>query len=73
MVLKNDCSKFSRSKRSVAVLSLLLCYLRDVENQMPSTLLKFILNSIKIVHVPMKPKRIIFGMRCWEYFAKDFL
>jgi len=31
MVLKNDCSKFRRSKRSVAKLSLLLCCLRDGE------------------------------------------
>jgi len=37
MLLKNDCSKFSRSKRSVAELSLLLCYLRDGENNLPST------------------------------------
>jgi len=35
-VLKNDCSKFSRSKRSVAKLSLLLCCLRDGENTLPS-------------------------------------
>jgi len=33
----NDCSKFSRSKRSVAKLSLLLCCLRDRENNLPST------------------------------------
>jgi len=36
-VLKSDCSKFSRSKRSVAKLSLLLCCLRDGENNLPST------------------------------------
>ena len=36
-VLKNDCSKFSRSKRSVAKLSLLLCCLRDGENNLIST------------------------------------
>ena len=36
-VLKNDCSKFSRSKRSVAKLSLLLYCLRDGENNLPST------------------------------------
>jgi len=35
-VLKNDCSKFSYSKRSVAKLSLLLCCLRDGENNFPS-------------------------------------
>jgi len=37
LLLKNDCSKFSRSKRSVAKLSLLLCCLRDCENNLPST------------------------------------
>jgi len=36
-VLKNYCSKFSRSKRSVAKLSLMLCCLRDGENNLPST------------------------------------
>jgi len=32
----------------VAKLSLLLCYLRDGENNFPSTRLKFIVNSIKM-------------------------
>ena len=36
-VLKNDCPKFSRSKGSVAKLYLLLCFLRDGENILPST------------------------------------
>jgi len=36
-VLKNDCSKFSRSKRSVAKLPLLFCCLWDGENNFPST------------------------------------
>jgi len=36
-VLKNDCSKFSRSKRSVAKFSLFLCCLRGGENNLPST------------------------------------
>jgi len=36
-VLKNDCSKFSRSKGSLAKLSLLLCCLRDGENNLPSS------------------------------------
>jgi len=36
-VLKNDCSKFSRSKRLVAKLSLMLFCLRDGENNLPST------------------------------------
>jgi len=40
MVLKKDYSKFSRSKRSVSKLSLLLCYLRDGENNLPSTAFK---------------------------------
>jgi len=39
-VLKNDCSKFSRSKRSVAKLSLLLCCLRVGENNLLSTPIK---------------------------------
>jgi len=39
-VLKNGCSKFSRWKRSVAKVSLLLCCLRDGENNLPSTLFK---------------------------------
>ena len=58
-VLKNDCSKFSRSKRSVANLSLFLCCLRDRENNLPSTRLKLIVNLIKNVHAPMKPQRVI--------------
>jgi len=32
-----------------------------------------ILNSIKNVHVPMKPQPIISATRGWEYFAKDYL
>ena len=36
-VLKNYCSKFNCSKRSVATLSFLLCCLRDGENNLPST------------------------------------
>jgi len=36
MVFKIDCSKFSRSKGSVAKLSLLLCCLQDGENNLPS-------------------------------------
>jgi len=35
--------------------------------------LKFILNSVKNVYVPMKPQRIISATRRWEYFAKDYL
>ena len=72
-VLKNDCSKFSRSKRSVAKLSSLLCYLRVAENICPLPRLKFILNSIKNVHVPMKPQRLISAAGGWEHFAKDYI
>jgi len=35
--------------------------------------IKFILNSIKNVHVPKKPQRVISVTRGWEYFAKDYL
>jgi len=35
--------------------------------------LKFILNSIKNAHVPMKPQRVISATRGWKYFAKDYL
>jgi len=66
MVLKNDCSKFRRSKRSVAKLSLLLCCLRDGESTCPLPRLKFVLNSIKNVHVPKKPQRVISATRVWE-------
>ena len=46
-VLKNDCSKFSRLKTSVAKFSLLLCCLRAGEKICPLPRLKLILNSIK--------------------------
>ena len=39
----------------------------------PLPRLKFILNSIKNMHVPKKPQRIISTTRRWEYFAKDYL
>jgi len=39
----------------------------------PLPRLKFILNSIKNVHVPMKPQLVISAARGWEYFAKDYL
>jgi len=56
-------------------LSFLCCY---VVCEMEKTIclltrLKFILNSIKNVHVPMKPQRLISATRGWEYFAKDYL
>ena len=72
-VSKIDCSKFSRSKWSMAKLSLFLCCLPDGENNLPLPRLKFILNSIKNVHAPMKPQRVISAARVWEYFAKDYL
>ena len=54
-------------------LSLLLCCLRVGENNLPSTPFKFILNSMKNVHVPNKPQRVISATRGWEYFAMDYL
>ena len=71
--LKNYCSKFSRSKRSVAKLSLLLCCLRDGENNLPSTLFKIYTEFNKNVHVAKKPQRVISAAIGWEYFAKDYL
>jgi len=73
MVLKNDCSKFNRSVWSVAMLYLLFRCLQVGENNLPSTPLKFILNSTKNVHVPVKPQSAISATRGWEYFAKDYL
>jgi len=56
-------------------LSFLCCY---VVCEMQKTIgplphLKFALNSIKNVHVPMKPDHVISASRGWEYFAKDYL
>ena len=39
----------------------------------PLCCLKFILNSIKNVHAPMKPQRVISVARGWENVAKDYL
>jgi len=39
----------------------------------PLPRLKFILNSIKNVHVPKKPQRVISATGGWKYFAKDYL
>ena len=55
-VLKNDCSTFCRSK-NVYEMEKTIC---------PLPRLKFILNSIKNVHVPMKPQRVISATRGWE-------
>jgi len=57
------------------LLSFLCCYVvSEMEKRIcPLPRLKFILNSIKNVHVPMKPQREISAKRGWEYFAKDHL
>ena len=68
-----DCSKFSRSKGSVAKLSLLLCYLRDGENNLPSPLFKIYIEFNKNMYLPLKLQRIISARKGWEYFAKDYL
>jgi len=54
-------------------LSFLCCYIVcELEKTIyPLPRLKFILNSIKNVHVPMKPQRVISATRGWEDFAKD--
>jgi len=71
---KNDCSKFSRSKRSVAKLSFFAVMLFARWRK------QFTLNTVwnlywiqKNVHVPMKPQRLISATTGWEYFAKDYL
>ena len=56
-------------------LNFLCCYV-DCEMQKticPLPHLIYILNSIKYVHVPKKPQRVISATRSWEYFAKDYL
>jgi len=56
-------------------LSFLCCYVVcDLGKTIcPLPRLTFLLNSIKNVHVPMKPQRVISATRGWEYFAKDYL
>jgi len=56
-------------------LSFLCCYVvREMEKTIcPLPRLKFILKSIKNVHVPMKAQRVISATRGWKYFAKDYL
>jgi len=56
-------------------ISFLCCYVVcEMEKTIFSLLhLKYILNSIKNVHVPKKPQRVISATRGWEYFAKDCL
>jgi len=56
-------------------LSFLCCYIVcEIEKTIcPLPRLKYILNSMKNVHVPKKPQRVISATRGWEYFAKDSL
>ena len=56
-------------------LSFLCCYVvcKMEKTICPLLRSKFILNSIKNLHVPMKPQRVISATRGWEYFAKDYL
>ena len=50
------------------------CVVCEMEKTIcPLPRLKFILNSIKHVHAPMKPQRVISAARALEYFAKDYL
>jgi len=50
------------------------CVVCEMEKTIcPLPHLKFMLNSIKNVHVPMKPQRLISATRGWEYFGKDYL
>ena len=75
MVLKNDCSKFSRSKRPVVNLSLLFCCLRDGENNLPSTLLKIYTEfNKKCACTNETATRNLCNERLGvAYFAKDYL
>jgi len=50
-----------------------MLFARYEKKNYPQPRLKLTLNSIKNVHVPMKPQRVIFSTRGWEYFAKDYL
>jgi len=56
-------------------LNFLCCYVVcELEKTIcPPPCLKFILNSIKNVHIPKKPRRVISVTKGWEYFAKDYL
>jgi len=56
-------------------LSFLCCYVVcEMEKTIcPLPHLNSILNSIKNVHAPMKPQRVISAARGWEYFAKGYL
>ena len=56
-------------------LSFLCCYVVcEMEKTIcPLSRLEFILNSMKNVHVPKKPQRVISATIVWEYFAEDSL
>ena len=56
-------------------LSFLCCYVVcEMEKTIcPLPRSKFILNSMKNVHAPMKPQRVISAARGWKYFAKYYL
>ena len=52
---------------------LLLCCLRDGENNFPSTPFKIYTEFNKNVYAPMAPQRVISATRGWENSAKDYL
>jgi len=54
-------------------LSLLLCYLRDGENNLPSNPFQMCIELKKKLNVPIKPQRVIFATTGWECYAKDYL
>jgi len=56
-------------------LNFLCCYVVcEMEKTIcPLPSLKFILNSIQNVHVPVKPQCVISATRGWKYIAKDYL
>jgi len=74
-VLKNYCSKFSHSKRSVTMPSLLLCCLRDGEYNLPSTPLKIYTEfNKKCACTNETAARNLCNERLGvAYFAKDYL
>ena len=69
-------SKWEFSKEYVQTIKRLLqCYVVcEMEKTIcPLPRLKFILNSIKNVHAPMKLQCVISATKGWEYFSKDYL
>jgi len=72
-VLKNDIVQNLAVQR-VQWLSFLCYVICEMEKTIcPLLGSKLIPNSIKNVHAPMKPQRVISVTRGWEYFAKDYL